>query len=160
MRIHRARVRHEQQNIDPFNGSCDFAHHLFVQRGFAFMQSWRIDEDDLPLFIRHDSLDAVASRLRFRRDDGDFLADEAIEQGGFSGIRASDYGDETSTFFRFASCSFWFHSTKLCDLAARDFFGFVGTGIFFTRSFSTFVWLASRTSKWKPSRSILSPGAG
>src|SRR5262249_21889762 len=123
------------------------AHHLYTQRRSAFMQPGGADENALPLLIRHDALDSIACRLRFRCDDGNFLADETIKQSGLACIWSSDDGHKTSSLCRLAFGGHWLHSAVLCVFAARDFLGLGGIAIFLRRSFKTFVWLASRTSK-------------
>jgi hypothetical protein len=55
----------------------------------------RIYEDDLGVVAIEDALNAVARGLRFRGNDGDFLADERVDEGGFAGIGAANDRDET-----------------------------------------------------------------
>jgi hypothetical protein len=55
----------------------------------------RIDQNDLRVFAIEDALNAIAGGLRFRRDDGDFLADESIDERGFARVGAADDCDET-----------------------------------------------------------------
>ena len=61
------------------------------------MEAGRVDEHDLAFRARDDALDAIARGLRLCGDDGDFLADEAIEERGFSRVGATDDGDEAGT---------------------------------------------------------------
>ena len=98
MREHGGGVGDEQENVDAFEGRGDFAHHLLVQDGVGFVKARCIDEDDLAFGRIDDALNAVAGGLRLGGDDGDFLADEAIEQRGFSGVRAANDGDEAGVF--------------------------------------------------------------
>ena len=95
MRLHGDGIGHQEKNVNPFDRGVDFAEHLFVQRGFRFVNTGRIDENDLAIGARDDALDAIASGLRFRGDDGDFLADEAVQQSRFAGVRTTDDGDES-----------------------------------------------------------------
>ena len=55
----------------------------------GFMNARRIDEDYLPGLGAVDTLDPMPRCLRFIRDSGDLLADDAIEKRGFSGIRSA-----------------------------------------------------------------------
>ena len=98
-------VDHEEKEIDAFYGGGDFVHHLAAEGGVCVVETGRVDEDDLTFGACDDALDAVAGGLRLRGDDGDFLADEAIEERGFAGIGAADDGDEAGTvrFFRFGA---------------------------------------------------------
>ena len=61
------------------------------------MHAGRIDKNDLSFRAGYNSLNAIAGGLRFGSDDGDFLADQAIDQRGFSGVRASNNGNESRT---------------------------------------------------------------
>lgn len=94
MREHGGGIGDEQEDVDAFEGRRDFAHHLLVQDGGGFVQAGRVDENDLPFRTIDDALNAVAGSLRLGSDDGDFLADETIEQRGFTGVGAADDSDE------------------------------------------------------------------
>src|SRR5213593_2295771 len=56
------------------------AHHALVHPVAGFVNSGRVDKDDLTACLRDDSEYAVARRLRFLRDDGDLLPDQSIEE--------------------------------------------------------------------------------
>ena len=71
-------VEHQQKDVDTFEGGGDFAHHLAIQCGVAFVQAGRIDENDLAFGARDDALDAIAGGLRLGSDNGNFLANETV----------------------------------------------------------------------------------
>lgn len=50
------------------------------------MNAGVVDEDDLAALRGLDAQDAEARRLGLVRDDGDLLAEEAVEQGGFTDV--------------------------------------------------------------------------
>ena len=58
------------------------------------MDPRRIDEHDLRFGQGDHALDGRPRGLRFIGDDGHLLADERIQQRGFSGVRPADDGDE------------------------------------------------------------------
>ena len=57
----------------------------------------RVEEDHLPARIVPHAEDPVARRLRLVRDDGELLADEAVEQRRFAGVGPADERDEAGT---------------------------------------------------------------
>jgi len=59
------------------------------------VDSRRIDQNDLRVFAIEDALNAIAGGLRFRRDNGDFLADESIDERGLPRVGAAYDCDET-----------------------------------------------------------------
>jgi hypothetical protein len=63
------------------------------------MDSRRVDEDDLRLWLGEDAQQAIARRLRFRRHDGDFFADEGVDERGLADVWFADNGDETGLMF-------------------------------------------------------------
>jgi len=54
-----------------------------------------VDQDDLGVFAIEDALNAIAGGLGFGRDDGDFLADEGVDERGFARVGAAYDCDET-----------------------------------------------------------------
>src|SRR6185369_15482480 len=87
-------VDHEEKEVDAFESGGDFVHHLATESGVGVVKAGRVDENDLTFGSGNDALDAVAGGLRLGGDDGDFLADEAVEERGFAGVRAADDSDE------------------------------------------------------------------
>lgn len=87
-------VKDEEKDVDAFEGRGDFVHHLAPERGVSLVNSRRIDEDNLAAFLGNDALHTVACGLRPMRDDGDFLANETVEQRGFPRVGAADDGDK------------------------------------------------------------------
>jgi hypothetical protein len=71
-------------------------------------------------------VDAGACRLRLVRDDGELLAEEGVQKGGLTRIRATDDRDETrakchSSYY--ALLAVWWWLERLCYLLGRvDFF--------------------------------------
>ena len=65
------------------------------------MNARGVDENDLaaqPAFLSghvDDPQDAVAGGLRLGADDGQFLADQRIEQRGFAGVGTAQDADES-----------------------------------------------------------------
>ena len=59
------------------------------------VDSWRVEEYDLYsfFFIGIDPRDTPLGRLRTMRYGTHFFSDKSIEEGGFSGIWATDDGD-------------------------------------------------------------------
>ena len=53
-------------------------HHSTVQKMSRFVNAGSINEHDLPVLIRNDSLDAVTGGLRLVRDGGDLFTDEIV----------------------------------------------------------------------------------
>jgi len=94
VRVHHGGVREEKKDVDAFESGGDFAHHLLVQDGIGFVQAGRIYEDDLAFGAVDDALNAVAGGLRLGGDDGNFLADETVEERGLSGVGAANDGDK------------------------------------------------------------------
>ena len=60
----------------------------FVRRGFE--KPRRVHENNLAFGPVDDAVVGVARGLRLRRDDGDFGADERVEQRGFADVGAAD----------------------------------------------------------------------
>ncbi len=102
-----ARVHHQEQNVDAFERRCDFMHHLAAERGVGFVQSRRVDENNLALRRCHDSLNAIARRLRFVGDDRNFLPDDAIQKRRFARVRPADNRDESRAVIGFFSQTFY-----------------------------------------------------
>ncbi len=74
-----AGIHHQEQHINAFEGSRDFAHHLAAEGGLRGMQAGRINKDDLPLRPRDNALNAVARCLRLGGDDGHLLPNQTID---------------------------------------------------------------------------------
>ena len=71
--------------------------------GASARKSRRVDEDDLRRAFDHDAAHGRARRLRLARNDGDFGADERIDQRRFAGVRRADQSDEAAGMSR--SCA-------------------------------------------------------
>jgi hypothetical protein len=90
------------RSVDYNPDDIDFAqrfdcgiHHAHVHPVQRAMDAGRIDEDGLPFGIVLDPHDAVARRLGFIGDDCELLADDAVQEGRFAGVRPSDERDES-----------------------------------------------------------------
>ncbi len=90
--MHLAGIGHQQQHVDSFQRRGHFLHHLPAQRGIRLVQTRRVNEDDLPLRLGHNSLNPVAGGLRLGGDDRDFLPYQTIHEGRLPRVRPSDDG--------------------------------------------------------------------
>src|SRR5690348_3110664 len=64
---------------------------------FCVVQPGRVDKNDLRIFRGENSQLTFAGGLRARRNGGDLLPKQCIEQGGFPYIGTTDDGDEART---------------------------------------------------------------
>src|SRR5438552_8655189 len=93
-------IHDEQQQIAALEGGMHLLHHLAIERTRRLVHAGGIHKHDLPggpAFLSryiHDSLNIVASGLRLVGDNGDFFADQSVQQGGFARIGASDDGNK------------------------------------------------------------------
>src|SRR5438093_12142616 len=69
------------------------------------MNARRIEKNNLAIRPGHDSPDDASCGLRLIRNDGNFLADEMIEQCGFSGIWSSDNRNDSGFHYATTSCA-------------------------------------------------------
>ena len=88
------RVDDEAEDVDTFEGVLELVHHHAAENVFGLVDAGRVNQDDLGVFAIEDALNAIAGGLRLGRDDGDFLADESIDEGGFARVGATDDCDE------------------------------------------------------------------
>ena len=88
-------VHDQRERVDAFEGVLQLVHHLAAENVLGFVDAGRIDQDDLRVFAIQDSLNAVARGLRLGRNDGDFAADELVDQRRFARVGAAYYGDES-----------------------------------------------------------------
>src|ERR1700730_4921343 len=95
--MHAAGVHHQHEEIDSFKRGGHFLHHLPTERGIRFVHAGSINENDLAFRFRQDALDAVARRLRFGSDDGNFLSDQPIYERGFPRVWPPENRDEART---------------------------------------------------------------
>ena len=86
-------VDEQADEVGRLERRVDEIHHPFVQLVERLVDARVIDENDLAFVGRVDAQDADPRRLRLVGDDGDFLAEQAVEQGGFSDVRPADEGD-------------------------------------------------------------------
>lgn len=70
---------------------------------FCFVQSGRIHEDELGVLEREDAELTFARGLRARRDGGDLLPEQCVEQRGLADIGTTDDGDKAGATI---SCNF------------------------------------------------------
>ena len=89
-----AGIEQDGEDIDAVESHFDFFHHLAAERGVGLVQAGRVDEYDLSVGAVDDALDAIAGGLRMARDDGDFAADELIDERGLAAVGATEKGDE------------------------------------------------------------------
>lgn len=88
-------VGDEAEDVNAFESVLEFVHHHAAEDVFWFVDARSIYEDDLGVVAIEDALNAVAGGLGFGRDDGDFLADKSIDEGGFARVRAANDRYET-----------------------------------------------------------------
>ena len=91
----------EQDEVAAFERIVDLLHHALVELVLRLVYAGSVHEDDLPggtlglaLYV-DDAGDAVARGLRLVGDDGEFFADQRIEQSGFARIGTADDGYES-----------------------------------------------------------------
>ena len=70
------------------------AAHGALERVLRIEQPGRVEQDHLHVAVGADADDAVAGGLRLGADDAELLADDAIEERGFSGVGFSGDGDD------------------------------------------------------------------
>ena len=92
----RMRLDHEHDEVRIGERRGGRAVHGAIERAlFAEMQPRRIDEGDLHARTIEHAEHAVARGLRARRDDGEFFADERIEQRRLADVGTADERGET-----------------------------------------------------------------
>ena len=90
------RLDHEHDEIRIGERRGGGAIHGAIERAlFAEMQPGRIDEGDLHAGTIEHAEHAMARGLRPRGDDGEFLADERIEQRRLADVGTADQRGET-----------------------------------------------------------------
>ena len=70
--------------------------HILAQLVERLVNAGRVEKEVLGVGSGKNTEQLVAGRLGLGRGDGDLLAQQAIEKGGFAGIRAADHGDEAA----------------------------------------------------------------
>ena len=97
----RRRIHDQQQQIAAFQRVVHFLHHAPVQRVDGLVNSGSVHQNDLSggalglALDVDDSLNAIARGLRLARDDGEFFADQRVQQRGLARVGAADDGDES-----------------------------------------------------------------
>ncbi len=93
-----ALVRVDQQSDDfgVVRAAPGAADHGAVEPAAWRENAGRVDEDELRGAFDGDAADQRAGGLHFGRDDGDFGADQRVEQRRLAGIRRADQGDEAA----------------------------------------------------------------
>src|SRR6478752_4176613 len=94
-------VNQQQDEVARFKGCVNFLHHFAVEAAIRLVDAGRIDKNNLasgalPFWLDvENALDVHARGLRLFRDDGDFFADQRVEQRAFTGIGTADDRYET-----------------------------------------------------------------
>src|SRR5580704_2289479 len=85
----------EAEDVYAFQGVLELVHHHAAKDVFSLVDAGSVYQDDLGVFAIENALDAITGGLRFRGDDGDFLADQSIDECGFASVGAAYDCDET-----------------------------------------------------------------
>ena len=85
-------VDEEAEKVGGLERGIDEVHHPAVQGVERLVDAGIVDEDDLAFLRCLDAQDADARRLRLVRDDGDLLAEEGVEEGGFPDVGPAEQG--------------------------------------------------------------------
>jgi len=101
-RANRARrVGDMDDHVNPLDGVTDFVVEIGDEATrLRLKNAWRIHKHNLAGRLRDDAVVGVARGLRLRGDDGNFGADERIEQRGLAGVGAADEYGETGFALR------------------------------------------------------------
>ena len=92
-----AGVKENREKVDPVECQLDLLHHLATKGRFRAMKARSVDENQLRAGAIHDALNPIAGGLGASRDNGDFAADELIDQRGFAGIGTAEKRDEAGS---------------------------------------------------------------
>ncbi len=80
--------------------------HAAVDRAtLVVVQAWQVHEDDLQPRAREHAVDAIASRLRLRADDGELPAQQRVEQRRLADVWPADERREATAACRIRSRS-------------------------------------------------------
>ena len=91
------RFEYEQHHIHVAHAVGHHAVHAAIERIHVLgLETGRVHEYKLALFIGQNAGDAVARGLCLARGNADFLPDQMIEQRGLAHVRASYDGDEAA----------------------------------------------------------------
>src|SRR6266478_413170 len=104
MRQSPAGIHHQQQHINPLQRRRHLPHHLSVQRRSSLMQSRRINKHNLPLRLRHNSLNPVPRRLRLRSNNRHLLHHQPVHQRGLPRVPPSNNGHKPRLKSLFRLC--------------------------------------------------------
>ena len=88
------RVDDQGQHVDLAYGIERGVDHPHVHAVLGLVDAGGIYENNLPLLIVPDAEDARPRRLRLVGNDGKFLADQSIEESGFTGVGPAKERDE------------------------------------------------------------------
>ena len=83
------RVEDDEQDIDAGRGGARHAVQQLAERPDRLVEAGRVKQHELSARVLHDAADGVARRLLHGADDGHLFADHLVDDGGFSGVRAS-----------------------------------------------------------------------
>jgi len=92
-------VNNVQDNVDVFQTrTCGVVEFFGENVRDLGKNTWGVDENDLTAFIMNNTLQGVAGGLWFGGGNGDFGADEGVQKGGFTHVRASHKNREADFF--------------------------------------------------------------
>ena len=87
-------VKKYGEKVDTVESQLDLLHHLATEGRFGAMKARSVDENDLRAGSIDDALNPIAGGLGARRDDGDFAANQLVDQGGLARVWAAQKCDE------------------------------------------------------------------
>ena len=88
------RIHEVEDEVHLLERRANLLHHLRVEAVEGAVDPGKIEEDRLTVLSGEQADDPVAGRLGLGRDDGDFLADEGVQQRALSGIGPAHQGDQ------------------------------------------------------------------
>ena len=91
-----ARIDQKRDDVDVFHGHDGAGVELFAQRVVELVQTRSVDHDHLHVLACDNGAEAMAGRLRRVGGDGHLVANNRINQRGFTGIRSADKRHETA----------------------------------------------------------------
>ena len=93
------RLNDEEHSVDLVDRRQRCLDHELVQRAFGAVDAGRVEKGDLKVGFAEDAENTVSRRLRLGGDDGQLLADEAVEKCRLADVGTTDEGDDAGAVF-------------------------------------------------------------